>query len=384
MSGERVHRLRHAVVVAAPARVVYALLADATRRPLYSPAVVHVERMNEDDGGRERLRVWERADGRVHSSLWARVRHPGALRVEFRRLRGEAPVTSLAGRWSVTDTGDGRCVVALHTEFTVAGDRARDVAATAESAEVDFGAVMGCVRRMAEDRAGPEHLVLTFRESVRVDGPGEIVYDFLYRAGDWAGVVPHVLRSGLDEPSPGIQLVDHAVAGADGTPRAVGCLRLCFPHAGRIVYKTGTPRAPVAAHLGEWSVLPDERGVLVVADHTVLLDPCALPARRAGSGDAGVPARPAGAGFADAGGSGAPARAGRGSGTAPATVSGGLGAAGAGPGPADVRALVREAIGRESLATLDRARRHAESAVHVLPLGRRGGRASGSPAVPSG
>lgn len=329
MSGERVRCLRHSAEVAAPAEAVYALLADAVRRPLYSPAVVHVERMDAE-GDRERLRVWELIGGAVRCSLWARVCHPGERRIEFWRLRGEGSTGSLAGQWTVRQSAGGHCVVSVAHEFTLAGtphgggggEGAGDAPAAVDSAR----AALESVRRIAESAHGPRQLAFTFRESVRVEGPGEVVYDFLYRAAGWAGRVPHVRHVELSEPSPGIQALDYGLRLPGGTVRGASSLRLCFPHAGRIVHKQTTPWAPVAAHTGEWSVLPDEHGVRVIAEHTVLLDPGVLPdgehAREDAEGEAGIGA---------------------------------------------VRVRVRESIGQASLAILEQARRHAESAVRALP-----------------
>ncbi|MFE2611978.1 hypothetical protein ACFXDI_53990, partial [Streptomyces mirabilis] len=57
----RVHACEHTVRVAAPAGVVYGMLADAARWPVFLPSVVHVERLD-FDGVQERLRMWELAD----------------------------------------------------------------------------------------------------------------------------------------------------------------------------------------------------------------------------------------------------------------------------------------------------------------------------------
>lgn len=204
MSGERVRRLRHSAEVAAPAEVVYALLADAVRRPLYSAGVVHVERMDAE-GDRERLRVWEHAGGRVRCSLWARVAHPGERRIEFWRLRGEAPIASLAGQWSVSEAAGGHgCVVSVVHEFTVAaGSHGAEAVRAALAAGDNARSALRSVRRIAEGRGGSRQRVLRFQESLRIEGPGEVVYDFLYRAGDWAGRVPQVRHVELSEVSPG-------------------------------------------------------------------------------------------------------------------------------------------------------------------------------------
>ncbi|MFE9812644.1 SRPBCC family protein [Streptomyces sp. NPDC005227] len=388
MSGERVRRLVHSAEVAAPAEAVYALLANAVRGPLYSPGVLHVERMDAD-GDRERLRVWEHSGGGVRCSLWARVAHPQERRIEFWQLRGEAPITSMAGQWTIQEAAGGRSVVSVLHEFTVAGDPLGAEAVRAALAVKDNArSTLRSVRRIARSTGGWRQRVLTFQESLRVQGPGEVVYDFLYRATDWAGRVPQVRHVDVSEVSPGVQAVNYRLRLPDRTERATSSLRLCFPHAGRIVYKQTTPWAPVAAHTGEWSVLPDEHGVRVIAEHTVLLDEHALPGgeyampgrectqssgadtelceastRPSEESSARVPAgarelrerqRPEPAPLPEAGwGQERPAR--RPAGQGPVPEGGG------------VRGLVRDAIGQASRAILEQAGRHAESAVQALP-----------------
>lgn len=341
MSGERVHRLRHTVEVAAPAGAVFALLADTARRPLYSPHVLHVEQLD-FDGVRERLRVWESAGGRIRSSLLVRVQHPHERRIEFVRRGHGTPVESMSGEWTVEEGAGGRSVVTVRHEFTVAGDRDDEAAGEGLVTGYQARAELESLRRTAESRAGVDDLVLSFEESVRVNGPGELLYDFLYRAADWPGLLPHMPRLRLTESSPGVQILDYDVRLPDGAAGTEGSVRLCFPHAGRIVFKQTLPSAPVAAHAGEWSVLPDEYGVRVIAQHTVLLDEGAVRAALS------APGKPAARGQLAA--SGKPL---------------------SGPASPSVlelaRRRVRQAIGRRSLAILELAGQHAESSVRTLP-----------------
>lgn len=332
MFGERVQRTRHSVEVAAPAGVVYALLADAVRRPLYCPPVLHVERLD-FDGTRERLRVWENTGGHVRSSLSARVHYPHERRIAFQQLRHEAPIESMGGEWTVEEAAGGRSVVTVRHAFTGTGtgDHSDDVAWVGLVTGDNACAELESLRRIAESQNGLDDLELSFEDSVRVNGPGELVYDFLYRAADWPGLVPHVQQLQLTESAPGVQVLDYDVLQPDGAVHPAGAVRLCFPHAGRIVYKQTAPSAPVAAHTGEWWVLPDEQGVRVIAHHSVLLDEAAVRALAGVGGSAlgRVPRAPS--------------------------------------GMERVRLGLRESIGRASLATLELAKRHAESAVQALP-----------------
>lgn len=316
--GERVRRLSHAVDVAAPAGVVYGLIADAERWPLYFPPNVYVERLD-FDGVRERLRMWCLADGQVKSWTSGRIQDSAQRRISFHQDQIMAPAESMGGVWSVQPLGPDRCRLTVEHEFTAVGDRPEDVAWLEQATIANAHSDLRSLRFLAERWARLDELVLSFEESVRVKGPAELVYGFLYEVADWPGQVPHVRRVDLAEPQVGVQKVTMSLAAADGGTHTVESVRVCFPHAGRIVHKDTATRKLVAAHCGEWSLVPDERGVTVVSQHHVVLREKDI-ARTLGTG---------------------------------ATLE-------------DARHHVRAQLGYESLQTLRLARQHAESAVRVL------------------
>ncbi|MFG2091965.1 SRPBCC family protein [Streptomyces sp. NPDC048612] len=128
------------------------------------------------------------------------------------------------------------------------------------------------IREAAEQRDRLDELLLAFEDGTRVDGSPELVYDFLYRVEDWADVVPRVERVRVTEERPGVQItaLDTCVA-RTGLTVTTEAVRLCFPHAGRIVHKATAPPDLIAAHTGEWSLVPDESGLTVVSAHQALL-----------------------------------------------------------------------------------------------------------------
>ncbi|MEU2027088.1 aromatase/cyclase [Streptomyces sp. NPDC016469] len=318
MSDVRVHRTRHSVDVDAQPGVVYGLIADAERWPLFFPPNVHVERL-EFDGRDERLRMWATANGDVRSWLSERAQDPAARRITFRQTRPQAPVETMEGTWIVEERpGGGARLVLLH-DFTVAGDRPDDVRWVETACDTNSRAELASLKGIAERWTLLDDLVLSFEDSVRVHGPAELVYDFLYRVGDWPELVPHVSRLDLTEPAPGVQVMAMDTVTADGSTHTTESVRICFPHAGRIVYKQTATPALMEAHTGEWSVVPDETGVTVVSQHTVVLRESAVE-RVLGAG-AGLP---------------------------------------------EARRYVREALGRNSTATLNLAKRHAETAIRML------------------
>jgi aromatase len=318
VSGERVHRTTHSVEVAAPAGVVYGLISNAVQWPLFFPPNVHVERL-EFDGRDERLRMWAVANGQVRSWLSRRVQDPETRRIDFRQQHPQAPVETMNGSWTVRERPGGTSLLTLLHDFTVIGDRPEGVAWTELAVDTNSTAELEQLKRLAERWTRLDELVLSFEDAVRVKGPAELVYDFLYRVGDWPELVPHVARLDLTEDAPGVQVMAMDTRTADGATHTTESVRICFPHAGRIVYKQTRTPALMEAHTGEWSVLPDESGVTVVSQHSVVLREEAVE-RVLGEG-------------ADL---------------------------------ARARRYVREALGRNSTATLNLAKRHAESAIRML------------------
>ncbi|MFF3646901.1 SRPBCC family protein [Streptomyces sp. NPDC002564] len=270
MSGELIHRLSHTAEVAAPAHVAYTLIADPERWPLFLPRNVYAQRLD-FDGTRERLRMWVLAEGQITSWTSQRVQDPARRRITFRQDLLMAPATSMAGVWSVQALDAGRCLLRLEHEFTTAQERPQDQAWLTEVVTANSRSALDSLRFLAERWPRLDQLALSFAESVRVKGPAELVYNFLYEIADWPGQLPHVRRVALEEPHVGIQKVALDLATADGGEAAVAGIRICFPHAGRIVHKATVPRPLLAAHCGEWSVLPDEHGVTVVSQHHALL-----------------------------------------------------------------------------------------------------------------
>ncbi|MFE5602981.1 SRPBCC family protein [Streptomyces coelicoflavus] len=322
MPSQRVRSARRTVSVAAPAHVVYGILADAPRWPVLLPSYVHVERMDFDGTG-ETLLAWEFEDGRVRSSRLRRTLRPQARSVDFEQDDPAWPGDTVAGSWSVEPDGAERSLVTLRQETP---QPYTGTSAGPDGPGTDPAEWTARLREAAERWDRLDELLLAFEERMRVEGPAELVYDFLYRVEDWPELLPHVDDSSVREDRPGTQIVvldtgaveAGSMAGPDGTGGSA-TVRLCFPHAGRIVFKETAPPRPIAAHSGEWSLVPDESGLTVVCTHRVLL--------REESADA---------------------------------------APGEDTLPVDVRRQVRERLGRESRETLRLAKWHAESPVRRL------------------
>ncbi|MFE6894363.1 SRPBCC family protein [Streptomyces sp. NPDC057694] len=318
MSAEHADWTTHDVQVDAPAGVVYTLMADAENWPLYFSENVHVERL-EFDGEHERLRMWALMGGRLESCIMHRRLDPVERRIDWWHEQPAAPLDFMTGALSVRAEGPRTSAAHVRHTLGVVDDRPADLAWARDAVDRNSRIHLADLKGLAERWTRLDELTLAFEVSTRVNGSPELVYDFLYRAADWPGRVPHVARAALVEDVPGVQhliLDTHTEHGAQTTES----VRICFPHAGRIVYKETAPAAPLAAHIGEWSVAPDETGVSVSMRHRVAL-------RDGHGGTAGPDGR---------------------------------------AGLADVRRQVHRSLSEASRTLLALAKQHAESAVRML------------------
>ncbi|MGW7256796.1 aromatase/cyclase [Streptomyces sp. NPDC054834] len=265
MSSQRMHSSRHTVSVAAPAGVVYGLLADAPRWPVFLPSHVHVERTR-FDGHEEHLRVWDVHADHVRSSVARRVLRPQLRSIDFEQEDTFLPGAPTSGSWTVEAEGEERSLVTLRH------DRPSGPGEPPGALEADVRAQLAVLRETAEHWEKLDELLLSFEDSVHVEGPLELVYDFLYRIEDWVELIPHVEWAGVTEDQPGVQVAAlDTCATETGETVTTETVRLCFPHAGRIVYKETVTPELIAAHIGEWYLDPDESGVRVVSAHHVML-----------------------------------------------------------------------------------------------------------------
>ncbi|MFD7627310.1 aromatase/cyclase [Streptomyces sp. NPDC059851] len=265
----RVHHTTHEATIAAPAGVVYGLLADAARWPLYFPPTVHVEQQ-ESDGTRERLTLWATTNDQVTSWTSRRALDAGRRRIEFHQEASAAPVASMAGTWIVEPRGTSCRLVLLH-DFTVTGDNAGDTAQVERATDTNSRAELDNLKQLAEGWENLDDLVMSFEDSVRINGPADPVYSFLHRVQHWPQLVPHVTRLDLTEPEPNVQVMAMDTLTADGNAHTTESVRICFPDARRIVYKqTATPLL-MSAHTGEWTITEDATGVTATSRHSVVL-----------------------------------------------------------------------------------------------------------------
>ncbi|MGV9823225.1 hypothetical protein [Nocardia xishanensis] len=117
--------------------------------------------------------------------------------------------------------------------------------------------------------------VYTFEDVVRTHGSVGDVFEFLRRLELWPGSLAHVHEVSYDEDDDGVQTVWTTVLGDDGTRHRIPSIRICLGRT-RVVYKPRTVPPIARAHLGQWSVQQHADSVTITGRHTIALDPAGM------------------------------------------------------------------------------------------------------------
>jgi ribosome-associated toxin RatA of RatAB toxin-antitoxin module len=188
------HTTTHTVMIGAPAKVVYDLIADVTRWPYTFGPTVHAE-VFETDGPTERLRLHAFANGDVRTWTSRRELDSANLHVKFEQERSAAPVKSMGGEWRIVPIADSATRVDLLHHFTTAQPEAVELVLKAVNNNSD--AELAALKRAAELGDDYDKYVLSFSDSITIHATRKDVYEFLYRSDLWPQRLPHVARHDL-------------------------------------------------------------------------------------------------------------------------------------------------------------------------------------------
>lgn len=267
------HTTTHTVMIGAPAKVVYDLVADVTTWPYTFGPTVHAE-VFERDGSTERLRLHAFANGDVRTWTSRRELDPANLHVRFEQERSAAPVKTMGGEWRIVPIADSATRVDLLHHFTAAQPEAVDLILNAVNNNSD--AELAALKRAAEYGDDYDKLVLSFSDSITIHAGRKDVFDFLYRSDLWPQRLPHVARLDLKEAVTGVQSMEMDTRSPDGSIHTTHSVRVCFPYDGIVYKQTATPPI-MAAHVGRWTLkdIGDgiEAGIEATSHHTVVIRP---------------------------------------------------------------------------------------------------------------
>jgi aromatase len=261
-----VRNVEHEVNVGAPAERVYALIADVSKWQEIFPPTVYAECV-EKDGNSELIRIWATANGTAKTWTSRRQHDPERMSVTFRQERSQHPVGGMGGEWVVEPVSESECHVRLLHDFFAASDDPADLDWISQAVDRNSTSELHALKTSAE-LTGPDQLI-TFDDTVTVDGSAKDVYDFLNQAQLWSHRLPHVARVSLEEETPGLQILEMDTMTKDGRMHTTRSVRVCRPHIS-IVYKQVVMPALMTLHTGRW--LLEERdgaGVSVTSRHTV-------------------------------------------------------------------------------------------------------------------
>jgi aromatase len=263
----------HEVTVAAPATTLYDLVADVGRWPAIFPPTVFAEQVEGLDDG-ERIRIWATANGEVKGWTSRRRLDRRRLSIAFQQEVSAAPVAAMRGEWRFEEAGAGRTTVRLLHSFRAVDDDPAHLDWIGRAVEHNSAAELAALSAAA--LRDPD-LVLSFEDSVPIDGPADEAYAFIYDAKQWPQRLPHVAAVDLDERTVNVQRLGMDTRTTDGATHTTTSIRICLPP-DRIVYKQlRTPRL-MSVHVGHWRFADRDGGTELTAGHTVVIDPTAVTA----------------------------------------------------------------------------------------------------------
>ena len=269
MTKKTVRDAEHGVRVGASAERVYALIADVGQWPEVFPPTVHAECV-EQEGNSELIRLWATANGTAKTWTSRREHDPERMSVSFRQERSQHPVGGMGGKWVVEPVSDSECQVRLLHDFFAATDDPADLDWISEAVDRNSRSELHALKTSAE-LTGPDQLI-TFEDTVEVDGSAKDVYDFINEADLWPERLPHVARVGLEEETPGLQILDMDTSTKDGSVHSTRSVRVCQPYTS-IVYKQVVVPALMTLHTGRWLITErDDGGLAVTSRHTVRIN----------------------------------------------------------------------------------------------------------------
>lgn len=270
---QNVTHVRHEVSVRAPAADVYRLIEEVWNWPQLFPPTIHVDHV-ERDGAEERIRIWATANGEGKSWTSRRVLDPAARRIDFRQEVSSPPVASMGGAWIIHPVSDRESLVELLHDYRAVDDDPAELAWIGEAVDRNSRSELAALKAGIELNVNGDRM-LSFEDSVRIDGSAKDVYDFLNEAALWEERLPHVARVSLTEETPGLQVLEMDTRAKDGSTHTTKSFRVCL-RPGRIFYKQVTLPPLLSLHTGRWSIEETADGVTASSQHTVVINPAKI------------------------------------------------------------------------------------------------------------
>jgi aromatase len=274
MAKAELREVEHDITVSAAAADVYRLIAEIENWPRIFPPTVYADYAERSEQ-EERIRIWATANGEVKNWTSRRVLDPPNLRIAFRQEASAPPVAAMGGTWLIEPVSARECRVRLLHDYRAIDDDPDGLAWIGQAVDRNSRSELAALKANVEVNDGGR--LLSFADTVRIDGSARDVYDFLNEAQLWSERLPHVARVDLQEKTPGLQILEMDTRGKDGSTHTTKSVRVCFPHR-KIAYKQVTLPALMSLHNGYWQLEADGDGMLATSHHTVVINTANIPA----------------------------------------------------------------------------------------------------------
>jgi aromatase len=200
------------------------------------------------------------------------VLDPDALRIDFRQEVPAPPVAAMGGAWVIEPLSERESRVRLLHDYRSVDDDPAGLEWIDQAVDRNSRSELAALKANIEQLAGAaDELLLSFTDTVRIDGSAKDVYEFLNEAQLWTDRLPHVSRVDLTEDVPGLQVLEMDTRTKDGSTHTTRSVRVTFPH-DRIVYKQVVVPALMTLHTGYWLLEEDGDGTSATSQHTVVIN----------------------------------------------------------------------------------------------------------------
>ncbi|WP_406864152.1 aromatase/cyclase [Streptomyces sp. HUAS MG47] len=270
MSQQGLREVEHEITVAAPAAAVYRLIAEVENWPRIFPPTIYVDHVERGEN-EERIRIWATANETAKNWTSRRTLDAEALRITFRQEVPAPPVAAMGGTWIIEPVSPTESRVRLLHDYRAIDDDADSLAWIEQAVDRNSRSELAALKTNVERAHAAEEVTFSFEDTVQIDGSAKDVYDFIDEADRWQERLPHVASVRMEEPSPGLQVLEMDTRAKDGSTHTTKSYRVCLP-VRTIAYKQVTLPALMSLHTGYWTFTENENGVAASSQHTVVLN----------------------------------------------------------------------------------------------------------------
>jgi aromatase len=266
-------QVEHEITVQASATDVYRMLVEVENWPRLFPPSVYVDYV-ERSSNEERIRIWATANGQAKNWTSRRTLDHEKMRITFQQEVSAPPVAEMSGTWVIEPLGEQETRLRLLHEYRAIDDDPEGLAWIDAAVDTNSRAELPSLKAIVETARRTAALTVSFADTVAINGSAKDVYDFINEADRWTERLPHVNGVTLTEETPGLQILRMETLTKDGSAHTTESVRVCFPYH-KIVYKQTTVPALMKLHTGYW-LLEEDPGdpgrVLATSQHTVVLN----------------------------------------------------------------------------------------------------------------